>query len=264
MILIRHGMTEGNEQRRYTGRTDEPLSARGASLLVPLRSRYMQALSPSRLSAAAVPEDIAGSVPASFVAAGDVPAPSAAAGDVPAPSVAAGDVPASFVASGDVPAPSVAAKAVAIPFIAASPMRRCLETAQILFPGSDPLIIPEFREIDFGSFEGRTAKDLAGDAAYQSWIDSGGRLPFPGGESREAYIHRVCKGFERLCETLFHNSVAEAALVVHGGTIMAVLSSYFGGDYFDYQCPNGGGYTCTVEHIGSVPTIKELSPIHIG
>ena len=33
-----------------------------------------------------------------------------------------------------------------------------------------------------------------------------------------------------------------AAAVVHGGTIMALLSSYGTGDYFDYQCPNGEGY----------------------
>ena len=28
-LLIRHGKTPGNEERRYIGRTDEPLSARG-------------------------------------------------------------------------------------------------------------------------------------------------------------------------------------------------------------------------------------------
>ena len=31
VILIRHGMTEGNELRRYIGRTDEPLSEKGAA-----------------------------------------------------------------------------------------------------------------------------------------------------------------------------------------------------------------------------------------
>ena len=32
------------------------------------------------------------------------------------------------------------------------------------------------------------------------------------------------------------------ALVVHGGTIMALLSAYCGGEYFDYQVPNGSGF----------------------
>ena len=30
--LIRHGMTRGNEERRYIGITDEPLSERGRKL----------------------------------------------------------------------------------------------------------------------------------------------------------------------------------------------------------------------------------------
>ena len=32
--------------------------------------------------------------------------------------------------------------------------------------------------------------------------------------------------------------------IVHGGTIMSVLSSLCGGDYFDYQVKNGEGYEC--------------------
>ena len=32
------------------------------------------------------------------------------------------------------------------------------------------------------------------------------------------------------------------AFVVHGGTIMSVMSNAFGGDYYDYSCINGSGY----------------------
>ena len=31
-------------------------------------------------------------------------------------------------------------------------------------------------------------------------------------------------------------------MIVHGGTIMALLSQLYGGSYFDYQVPNGRGY----------------------
>ena len=37
--------------------------------------------------------------------------------------------------------------------IYASPMRRCIQTAKILYPGRAPVKIEEFRECDFGSFE---------------------------------------------------------------------------------------------------------------
>ncbi len=36
-----------------------------------------------------------------------------------------------------------------------SPMRRCLETAEVLYPGQEPVVIEEFRECDFGLFEGK-------------------------------------------------------------------------------------------------------------
>ena len=49
-------------------------------------------------------------------------------------------------------------------------MQRCLETAGILYPGKTPIVIPEWREIDFGDFEGKNAGELQGDPRYQAWI----------------------------------------------------------------------------------------------
>lgn len=57
-------------------------------------------------------------------------------------------------------------------------MKRCLETAQILYPGQTPIFVPEWTEMDFGAFEGHNYQELAGDPAYQRWIDSGGTLRF--------------------------------------------------------------------------------------
>ena len=36
--------------------------------------------------------------------------------------------------------------------------------------------------------------------------------------------------------------IETVAFVVHGGTIMSVMSNAFGGDYYDYSCRNGSGY----------------------
>lgn len=131
-----------------------------------------------------------------------------------------------------------------------SPMLRCRQTAEILFPEKDPVLIPEWTEMDFGRFEGKNYKELNGDADYQAWIDSGGTLPFPGGESREDFIRRTTMGFERAMEYLRKQSTAEnvleiqAAAVVNGGTIMALCSFFSGGAYFDFQVENGSGYVC--------------------
>lgn len=149
----------------------------------------------------------------------------------------------------------------------ASPMKRCLETAEILYPGIRPVIIPEWKEIDFGAFEGKNYIELKEDDRYQAWIDSGGTLPFPEGESREAFISRCDAGFFRMLESLAAGERREractAVLIVHGGTIQALLSRYSGGDYFDYQAPNGGGYLGTLLREDGKIKIKRLRKIGV-
>lgn len=127
-----------------------------------------------------------------------------------------------------------------------SPMLRCLETAQILFPGMEQNVTADLRECDFGEFENRNYLELAGNANYQKWIDSNGMLPFPGGESREAFQERSVKAFEELEKFFKLNGyqAQTAALVVHGGTIMSILEKVGvpGGSYYDFQAGNGEGY----------------------
>lgn len=125
------------------------------------------------------------------------------------------------------------------------PMKRCLETSQILYPGQKPLMIPEWTEMDFGTFEGHNYQELSGDPEYQRWIDSGGTLPFPEGESREAFIRRSVAGYENMLHHMkrIWKEIRNISAVVHGGTIMALLSHFLEGEYFDYQVKCGQGYS---------------------
>ena len=133
-----------------------------------------------------------------------------------------------------------------------SPMERCRETAELLFGDCEQHMIPEFREMDFGLFEGKNYQDLRGNAQYQAWIDSNGTLPFPKGESREDFIARCRRGFEEMLRIVTAEGISRneerknIAAVVHGGTIMAVCSSFTDGEYFDFQIGNGEGYRCKV------------------
>ena len=141
----------------------------------------------------------------------------------------------------------------------ASPMKRCIQTAEILYPDIQPVIVPDWREMDFGDFEGKNYQDLQEDRRYQKWIDSNGTLPFPNGESRENFIKRSKQGLYAMCKEL-SKTVRSAdmkyvvtGMIVHGGTIMALLSSFYGGEYFDHQTATGKGYSCKLccdgEHI---------------
>ncbi|MBR1931732.1 MAG: histidine phosphatase family protein [Lachnospiraceae bacterium] len=137
--------------------------------------------------------------------------------------------------------------------VVVSPLKRCGQTAELLWSEIAPkehIVIPEFREIDFGKWDGKHYRELSGDAAYQSWIDSHGEKPFPEGESKRLFIERVMRGWERLLEMLTCDvrlrELTSLGLVVHGGTLMALGSVLCGGDYYDYQIANGCGYEMTL------------------
>ena len=113
-------------------------------------------------------------------------------------------------------------------------------------------IVPDFRECDFGDFEGKNYQELSQNPAYQNWIDSGGRMPFPNGEHPEAFRKRCVSAF---LEYLPENGTT--AYAVHGGTIMSILSYFSGRDYYDYQVRNGGGYVVEFSE-GKINILEEL------
>lgn len=126
-----------------------------------------------------------------------------------------------------------------------SPMRRCLETARILYPDRELTVIDELSECDFGSFENKNYEELKDTPEYQRWLESGGVMPFPGGESKEGFSKRSLAGFEKAlklcgCKAQF----SSLAFIVHGGTIMSIMEKYAvpKGTYYDFQIGNGEGY----------------------
>ena len=126
----------------------------------------------------------------------------------------------------------------------ASPMLRCTQTAGILFPGKTLNLIDELAECDFGEFENKNYMELDGNQNYQAWIDSGGLLPFPGGESREEFKKRNLKGFQKVVQSCIRKEIQSAALVVHGGTIMNIMEEYADENrsFYDWHVKNGRGY----------------------
>ena len=163
VYLIRHGMTAGNRERRYIGKTDEPLCPEGIAALRELTAPPCNHL-------------------------------------------------------------------------IASPMRRCAETAAILYPTQKPVFFRDLRECDFGDFEGKNYQELTGYADYQAWVDSGGTAPFPHGEASDAFKSRCAAAFRLIMAGMD----GTAAFIVHGGTIMAICEAFHGGEFYSYHLPNGG------------------------
>ena len=121
-----------------------------------------------------------------------------------------------------------------------SPLIRTGETAAVLFPGARQIVIPDFREMDFGAFEGRTAGEMADDPAYRAWVAGGCAGRCPGGESLVEFSGRVWTAFVNLLELEKERLV----IVAHGGVQMAILERYAEPhrDYFHWHAPCGGGF----------------------
>lgn len=144
-----------------------------------------------------------------------------------------------------------------------SPMKRCMQTAGILYPGMEPYVLEDFRECDFGEFENKNYKELSGNPAYQAWIDSGGTMAFPGGESREQVTERTVRAFRQMLEVCRERQATQAALVAHGGTIMTVMEQFARPkrDYYDWQVKNGCGFLTEVKKEDESITISVIAGI---
>lgn len=141
-----------------------------------------------------------------------------------------------------------------------SPLRRCKETAALLFPEQSQEVIRELRECDFGDFENKNYQELSLNQDYQDWIDSCGLLPFPGGESREAFRERCLRGFEAAISDCICGNVSMAAMVTHGGTIMTIMEQYAvpARSFYDWLVKNGGGYLVEIDREKWRRKVREL------
>ena len=177
VVFIRHGATKGNLEKRYIGKTDEPLCDIGVA----------QAL---RLKEHKFPDER----------------------------------------------------------IYISPMKRTVQTAELIFPDKKYLAVEDFRETDFGIFEGKNAQELSGSSEYFKWVDSMCTLPIPGGEDIAEFKKRCVDAFGKITDSLPDGS--EVSFVVHGGVIMAIMEAFCdsGAGFYDYHIKNGDFLICKFEN----------------
>lgn len=124
-----------------------------------------------------------------------------------------------------------------------SPMLRCRETAEILFPEAAAETVDGLRECDLGEFEGRPFAELNKQEAFLQWLE--GKSPPPGGEDSRALGERITAAFEYMLNDMMNCHLAEAAAVTHGAVIMGLLSMYGypKAKMRDWAAENGCGYT---------------------
>jgi broad specificity phosphatase PhoE len=110
--------------------------------------------------------------------------------------------------------------------VVASPLRRSWQSAALVAPCAAVQLVPEFREIDFGRWEGMSAEEIrASDPVlFADWKARAPGFEYPGGEPTAAFRERVARGLARLEES----GARGALLVLHKGVIRSIAERLVG------------------------------------
>ncbi|MED3624048.1 histidine phosphatase family protein [Neobacillus thermocopriae] len=125
-----------------------------------------------------------------------------------------------------------------------SDLTRCISTGKMLFPQAVPIRLKEFRELNFGKWEGKTYEDLRNDTLYQQWLTAPERFRPPNGESYLEFIHRVEAGWNIVIEKILSGPFKSAAIITHGGPIKFLLTKFapIQKEFWSWQVPHDQGF----------------------
>lgn len=105
-----------------------------------------------------------------------------------------------------------------------SPMLRCRQSCNIIYPGFEPQVIDELTEYDFGEFEGMNATQLEVIPEYAEWTSGKIDAP-PGGEKSTDFVKRQALALNMIVRDMMQKGITNAAVMMHGGAIMMLLAS---------------------------------------
>ncbi len=99
----------------------------------------------------------------------------------------------------------------------ASSLSRASESARILAPDHPIRLEADFREVDFGRWEGLTREEIAvcDPELFEVWQRNLAHFDYPEGERRADFRARIARGFDRLLES----GASSALVVAHKGVV---------------------------------------------
>jgi alpha-ribazole phosphatase len=134
-----------------------------------------------------------------------------------------------------------------VDLLVSSDLLRCRQTRELLFRNSDvpKYEMKQWREINFGDWEGKTFQELKEIKEYQQWLHSPFSIAPPNGESYQAFCQRVEEALEQTILLAEQTNAKRAAVVTHGGPIRYVLERYAPVErpFWEWMVPFGGGHT---------------------
>lgn len=130
-----------------------------------------------------------------------------------------------------------------------SPLTRCRQTAELLFPGMEQRTVPDLQECDFGDYECKTWEELKDEPLYRAWMGGDLTVTFPHGEGMEHFMARCRRGIQTVVREAKALGLERPAVVAHGGTWIVGMATYGRPErtLYDWQVKNCGGYRVAVQ-----------------
>ncbi|MGN1361201.1 MAG: histidine phosphatase family protein [Eggerthellaceae bacterium] len=139
---------------------------------------------------------------------------------------------------------SAAGLSDAVSRVYVSPLLRSRQTASVLFPAAEQVVVDELRERSFGAFEATELSRLGQDPAYAQWLESDCDSAPPQGEAREVFQQRAVAALSAVLDHARAAGESEVVMVAHGEVIKACFSGMADepGSYQDWHAAPCGGY----------------------
>lgn len=127
----------------------------------------------------------------------------------------------------------------------ASPLTRCVQTAEILYPDTQTILIDGLMDMNLGEFEGKSFEELRENDAFALWIKDSFQNTPPGGEEITVFTERIVDAVREIFIKMMEEKITNVAVITHGGVIMSLLAAI--GlpkmPLHQWAVDNGTGYT---------------------
>lgn len=125
-----------------------------------------------------------------------------------------------------------------------SPLKRCIETSEILFPEREMITVNDLRELDFGDFEGKSVDELINREDYKKWLKGGVENTPPNGESIQDMTLRIFTALNQIILNMMSEDFTHCAVITHSGIITNMLTCFGIPKYNakDLACDAGEGF----------------------
>lgn len=114
-----------------------------------------------------------------------------------------------------------------ITMVYSSDLSRAMQTAEILFPGHQIKTTPNFRELNFGIFEGLSYSVIMEryPELYRDWIRDPSNVLLPNGEGFGGFRKRISSALSSIISSNRNKTIS---LVTHSGPIRLILCESLG------------------------------------